>query len=481
MTTHPWNMHLYIDGEWLGIEGRRSEDLLNPATGEALGKLPHATESDLTHALQSAQAAFPKWRATPALTRATILRKAAQLIRERSEHIAAVMSTEQGKTLNEARVEVTVSAEVFEWYADEGRRTYGRVIPSREPGGRNLAVKEPLGVVAAFTPWNFPAMLPARKIAGSLAAGCTCIIKPSEETPMSALELARALHDAGLPPGVLNVVFGVPAEVSEFLIRSPIVRKVSFTGSVPVGRHIATLAAAGIKPVTLELGGHAPVLVFNDVDPAHTAKLCAMSKFRNAGQVCISPTRFFVHRKSYAAFAEHLAAAASALKVGPGMEAGSQMGPLANPRRVSALTALVDDAVSGGAKVLAGGGPIQGPGFFFKPTVLTNLADDCRLLCEEPFGPIAMVIPFDDENEAIDKANSLPYGLAAYAFTANADRVIRLGNRIESGMLGINTFAIAHAETPFGGVKDSGYGLEGGSEGIDAYMGTKFIAQASAA
>jgi succinate-semialdehyde dehydrogenase/glutarate-semialdehyde dehydrogenase len=474
------NLHLYINGEWLGSEGRKTEDLLNPATGEALGKLPHATENDLMLALQSAQAAFPQWRDTPALARANILRKAAQAIRERSEQIAAIMSLEQGKTLTEARIEVTVAAEVFEWYADEGRRTYGRLIPSREPGGRNLALKEPLGVVAAFTPWNFPAMLPARKIAGALAAGCTCIIKPSEETPASALELARALHDAGLPPGVLNVVFGVPAEVSEFLIRSPIVRKVSFTGSVPVGRHIATLAAAGIKPATLELGGHAPVLVFDDVDPARAAKLCAMSKFRNAGQVCISPTRFFVQRKSYAAFAEHMAAAASALKVGPGTAAGSQMGPLANARRVAALQGLVDDAVSRGAKVLAGGEPIPGPGFFFKPTVLTDLGDDCRLLTEEPFGPVAMVIPFDDENEAIEKANALPYGLAAYAFTANADRIIRLGNRIESGMLGINTFAIAHAETPFGGVKDSGYGLEGGIEGIEAYMGTKFIAQASA-
>ncbi|MFC7518089.1 NAD-dependent succinate-semialdehyde dehydrogenase [Herbaspirillum sp. GCM10030257] len=471
-------LHLYINGEWIGCEARKFENLLNPATGDALGKLPHATQDDLTQALESARAAFPQWRDTPAVKRGAILRRAAQMIRERGEHIATLMSLEQGKTVTEARIEVNVAAEVFEWCADEGRRAYGRLIPAREPGWRQSVLKEPIGIVAAFTPWNFPAMLPARKIAGSLAAGCTCIIKPSEETPCSALELARALHDAGLPKGVLNMVFGVPGEVSEFLIRSPIVRKVSFTGSVPVGRHIAALAAAGIKPVTLELGGHAPVLVFDDVDPVRVAHASAASKFRNAGQVCISPTRFFVQRKAYAAFVDTFARAAAALKVGTGTDPGTQMGPLANPRRVAALAALVEDAVACGAKVATGGRPIEGCGFFFQPTVLTDLPADCRVMREEPFGPIALVMPFDDEEEAIARTNELPFGLAAYAFTGSADRIIRLGNRIETGMLGVNTFSIAGAETPFGGAKDSGYGLEGGMEGLEAYMGTKFVAQA---
>jgi succinate-semialdehyde dehydrogenase/glutarate-semialdehyde dehydrogenase len=478
MNTSSLPLHLYINGEWIGCETRMSEDLVNPATGAVLGKLPHATQDDLTLALDAAHAAFPQWRDMPAIKRGAILRRAAELIRERGEHIATLMSLEQGKTIAEARIEVIVAADVFEWSADEGRRTYGRLIPAREPGWRQTVLKEPIGVVAAFTPWNFPAMLPARKIAGSLAAGCTCIIKPSEETPSSALELARALHDAGLPKGVLNMVFGVPAMVSEFLIRSPIVRKVSFTGSVPVGRHIGALTAAGIKPVTLELGGHAPVLVFDDVDPVRAAQMSAASKFRNAGQVCISPTRFFVQRKAYARFVDTFAQAAASLNVGPGTSPASQMGPLANPRRVAALVALVEDAVACGATVAAGGYPIDGDGFFFQPTVLADVPADCRVMREEPFGPIALVVPFDDEEEAIARANELPFGLAAYAFTADADRIIRLGDRMQTGMLGVNTFAIASSETPFGGTKDSGYGLEGGIEGLEAYMSTKFVAQA---
>lgn len=479
MNSRPWDLHLYINGEWLGTERRLTQDVLNPSTGEVLGRLPHATTADLDLALSSAQAAFLKWREMPALTRGHVLRKAAHLIRERSDQIATTMTLEQGKTLAESRFEVAVSADVFEWNADEARRSYGRIIPAREAGWRQSVLKVPLGVAAAFTPWNFPAMLPARKIAGALAAGCACIIKPSEETPASALALARALHDAGLPPGVLNVVFGVPGEVSERLINSPIVRKVSFTGSVQVGRHIAALAAAGVKPCTLELGGHAPVLVFDDVDVDRAATMSVASKLRNAGQVCISPTRFYVHKRSYAAFVERFSLVAGSWNVGCGTLAQTQMGPLANPRRVAAMTELVDDAVSRGATITTGGAS-SGPGFFYKPTVLTGLNGDCRVMKEEPFGPLAVILPFEDEDEAIARANSLPYGLAAYAFTANADRVIRLGDRIEAGMLGINTFAIASAETPFGGVKDSGYGIEGGIEGLEAYLATKFVAQAPA-
>lgn len=478
MSTDTLDLKLFINGEWLDARGRKSEEVLNPATGASLGTLPHASAEDLQRAIDSSHAAFLTWRTTSPLVRSDILRKAAVLLRERSASIARIMSLEQGKTLGESRIEVAVTAEMLEWAAEEGRRTYGRVIPSRENGWRQMVVKEPVGVTAAFTPWNFPAMIPARKIASALAAGCTCIIKPAEETPACAIEIARALQDAGLPPGVLNVVFGVPAEVSEYLIASPLVRKVSFTGSVAVGRHIAGLAAQGVKPATLELGGHAPVLVFDDVNVDNVVKMAAAGKFRNAGQVCISPTRFFVHRKIHDAFVERFAQAAAALKVGPGVEPTSQMGALANPRRIGAMQGLVEDALGLGGKVVTGGKRVDGDGFFFQPTVLAGLHPDSRVLRDEPFGPLALIVPFDDDDEALSRANALPFGLAAYAFTSNADRVIRIGSGLESGMVGMNTFMIASAESPFGGVKDSGYGSEGGIEGLEAYLTPKYISQA---
>lgn len=480
MSDEVLDLKMFIDGEWLDTTGRRSEPVINPATGASLGDLPHATTDDLQRAIDTSQAAFQRWRIMSPLARGEILRKAAQLFRERGDRIARIMSLEQGKTLTESRIEVMVTAEMLEWAAEEGRRTYGRVIPPRENGWRQIVVQEPIGVTAAFTPWNFPAMIPARKIASSLAAGCTCIIKPSEETPACAIEIARALQDAGLPKGVLNVVFGVPADVSEFLIASPIVRKVSFTGSVAVGKHIAGLAARGVKPVTLELGGHAPVLVFDDVNVDAVARMAAAGKYRNAGQVCISPTRFFVHRKVHDAFVDLFGRAAGALRVGPGVEASSQMGALANPRRLTAMDTLVEDARSRGASVVTGGERMSGDGYFFRPTVLASLHADSRVLSEEPFGPLAMVVPFDDDEEALRQANHLPYGLAAYAFTSNADRIIKVSNGIESGMVGMNTFAIASAESPFGGVKDSGYGSEGGIEGVAAYLTPKFISQSPA-
>ncbi len=474
-------LHLYIDGQWLEAQSRKTEAVLDPATGAEIGRLPHASTQDLDQALAAAQRAFPAWRDTPPQARSQVLRKGADLLRQRSESLAAIMSAEQGKTVREAAIEIGAAADILDWAAEEGKRTYGRVIPPREPGWRQTVLKEPMGVVAAFTPWNFPTMIPARKIAGALAAGCTCIIKPSEEVPASALALARALHDAGLPPGVLNVVFGVPSEVSEYLIRSPIVRKVSFTGSTSVGRVIGALTAAAVKPVTLELGGHAPVLVFDDVDVDRVVAQCVASKFRNAGQVCISPTRFIVQRGVYDAFVDRMAAAAKGMKIGRGSDPASHMGPLANERRVRAMGAIVDDATTAGARVAAGGKAAQGPGFFFEPTVLADLSTECRAMNEEPFGPIALVVPFDTEEQAIAEANRLNVGLASYAFTNNADRITRLGARVEAGMLGINTFFIAGAESPFGGVKDSGHGLEGGIEGVDAYLTTKYVAQAPSA
>jgi succinate-semialdehyde dehydrogenase/glutarate-semialdehyde dehydrogenase len=477
--TYP-ELHLYIDGEWLSAQGRPHEAVLNPSTGLALGDLPHATAADLDNALSSADRAWQTWRFTTAAYRSALLRQAATLLRSRVDSLCEALALEQGKTLPEARQEVLGSAEVFEWCADEARRLYGRVIPSRDPQWRQLVLRQPVGVVAAFTPWNFPMMIPARKIAASLAAGCCCIIKPAEETPAGVLELARVLHDAGLPRGVLNVVFGLPARVSRHLIESPLVRKVTFTGSVPVGRLIASLAAEQAKPATLELGGHAPVLIFDDVDVDRTARACATGKFRNAGQVCTSPTRFYVQRASYAAFVESFARAASELAVGDAVAGGSAMGPLASERRVAAMQSLVDDATSLGARVACGGKRLPRDGFFFEPTVLHELPAHARVLSEEPFGPLAVVLPFEDEDEAIEAANALPYGLAAYAFTNDAGRIVRLSERVETGMLGINTLILAGADSPFGGVKDSGYGSEGGMEGVAAYLVTKYVAQAPA-
>ena len=474
------SLSLYIAGEWRGAQGRTLEPVLDPATARVVGELPHATTADIDAALEAASAAFPKWRDTPAARRAAILQRAAALMRERQDHAARLMTLEQGKPLAEARLELAAAADILEWTANEGLRAYGRVIPARQPGTRQLALKEPVGVVAALSPWNFPAATPMRKIAASLAAGCTCIIKPSEETPATALGIARALHDAGLPPGVLNVLFGVPQEISRRLVCAEVVRKISFTGSTAVGKQLLALASQGVKRTTLELGGHAPFIVFDDVDVGAVAELAAGSKFRNAGQICTAPTRFLVQDTVYREFAERFVVAARRIRVGPGNESETTMGPLANERRVRAMERLVTDAVEGGAEVLLGGHRLLEQGFFWAPTVLADIPSQALCLREEPFGPLAAIIPFATEEAAIVAANALPYGLASYAFTHDANRVIRLMDGIEAGMVGINTLAITLPETPFGGVKESGYGTEGGTEGVESYLNTKFVSQGAA-
>jgi succinate-semialdehyde dehydrogenase / glutarate-semialdehyde dehydrogenase len=470
-------LSLYIAGEWRDARGRQVEPVLNPATAGTIAELPHATAADLDAALEAASGALPKWRDLGAAQRGAILRRAALSMRERQERSAQLMTLEQGKPLAEARLELGAAADILEWTANEGPRAYGRVIPARQPGTRQLALKEPVGVVAAFSPWNFPAATPMRKIAASLAAGCTCIIKPSEETPATALEIARALHDAGLPPGVLNVVFGVPQEISRRLVCADVVRKISFTGSTAVGKQLLALASQGVKRTTLELGGHAPFIVFDDVDVGSVAELAAGSKFRNAGQICTAPTRFLVQEGAFREFAQRFVAAAKRLRVGPGDRSDTTMGPVANERRVRAMERLVTDAVDSGGKVLLGGHRIGEPGFFWEPTVLAELPGSALCLREEPFGPLALLIPFATEAEAIAAANSVPYGLASYAFTRDANRVTRLIDGIEAGMVGINSLAITLPETPFGGVKGSGYGVEGGTEGVESYLNTKFVAQ----
>ncbi len=470
-------LHLLIDGERLGAAGRRTIPVINPATGETLGQLPLATPADLDRALEATKKAWPAWRALGPQVRGKILRKAADLLRERSEACARLATLEMGKTLPETRVELAVSAEIFDWYAEEGRRAYGRVLPQRVAGMRMTVVKEPVGPVAGFAPWNFPLGNPARKLGSALAAGCSVILKPAEESPASALAVAQALIDAGVPPGVAQVVFGVPSEVSQHLISSPIIRAVHFTGSIPVGKQLTALAAAGMKRTTMELGGHAPVLVFEDVDVDAVLDLAVPAKFRNAGQVCVSPTRFYIHESIYERFASGFAERAKKFKVGNGLEEGVRMGPLAHERRRPAVAALIDDAVQGGARLLAGGHAIDGAGFFYAPTVLGDVPETTRIMNEEPFGPVAVLRPFRDFDTVIAAANGLPYGLAAYAFTNNARRVNLLGEQVESGMLGINSFTIAMPEAPFGGVKESGHGSEEGLEGLEACLVTKFITE----
>ena len=472
------DLKLYIDGQWHGADNRKSEDVINPATGKVLAKLPHASKADLDQALAAADKAFKTWSKTSAYDRSNILRKAANLMRERADHIARVQTQEQGKPFPESRIEVMTSADITDWYAEEGRRAYGRIVPGRMKGIRQIVTQEPVGVAAAFTPWNFPTLTPIRKIAGALAAGCTLIIKASEEVPGGCVELVKCFADAGLPAGVLNLVFGVPAEVSEHIIPSPIVKKVSFTGSVPVGKHLAALAARGMKRATMELGGHSPVLVFDDADPIKAADTIAAFKYRNAGQVCISPTRFYVQEKNYNKFVERFVEYAKGLTLGDGLDKDTKMGPLANPRRLDAMESFVNDAKARGGKIAAGGNRHGNQGFFFEPTVITDIPDDSKIMTEEPFGPLAPIVPFKTFDEVVERANSLPFGLASYAFTNSSATANAVGDAIQAGMVGINSVMVSTPETPFGGVKDSGYGSEGGIEGLQAYLNTKFISQA---
>ncbi|ABM60219.1 NAD-dependent succinate-semialdehyde dehydrogenase [Verminephrobacter eiseniae] len=477
MHTYP-ELGLFIDGQWHLAQGRNTEPVMDPATGRVLGNLPHASKADLEHALQAAQRAFIQWRKVPASERANILRRAAALVHQRRDTIARTLTLEQGKLLTEARDEVDAAADIIEWSAEEARRIYGRVIPGRRQDITQMVVHEPAGPVAAFTPWNFPASTPSRKISSALAAGCTVILKASEETPATAVELVRAFADAGAPAGVIALVFGVPEQVSQRLIASPIIRKISFTGSIPVGKALTRLAADGLKRVTMELGGHGAALVFADADVLHAARTLAAGRFRNAGQVCIAPSRFFVHERVLDLFTAEFVRAAQATQVGDGLDATATMGPLASERRVQAMQAIVADALARGATLACGGRRIERPGCFFEPTVVLNPAPDCRLMQEEPFGPIAPIVPFSDLDEVLAHANALPYGLSAYVFSQNIGTAMAAARGLEAGMVAINSLSLALTETPFGGVKASGLGHEGGTEGVQAYTVKKFISLA---
>ncbi len=472
------NTLLHINGEWRPAEGGRSIPVLNPATEEKIGTVAHASRGDLDDALAATERGFHDWRQRSAFERSKLMRKAADLVRERADSIARIMTMEQGKPLAEAKMETLAAADITDWFAEEARRAYGRVIPARQDGVMQLVIKEPVGPVAAFTPWNFPLNQVVRKLCGALAAGCSIIVKAPEETPGSPAELIRCFVDAGVPKGVIGLVYGVPSEISEYLIPHPVIRKVTFTGSTPVGKHLAALAGQHMKRVTMELGGHAPVIVMDDADVEVAAKQIATGKFRNAGQVCVSPTRFLVQEKIYEQFVDRFVAVAKAVKVGDGLAEGTTMGPLANERRVPSIESLVQDAVQHGAEIRAGGNRIGNKGYFFEPTVVTGVNREMRMMNEEPFGPLAMILPFHDLDEAVTEANRLPYGLAAYAYTRSAKVANAIATRVETGMMTINHLGLALPEIPFGGVKDSGYGSEGGTEAIEAYLNPKLVTQA---
>jgi len=468
---------LYIDGEFIQGSGRVTGDVLNPATGEVIAQLPHATQADLDRALAAAARAFESWKKSSPMERGRILRRVGELSRERAQAIGRNITLDMGKPLAEAAAEVVSCAEHCDWHAEECRRIYGRVIPPRLPNVRQMVLREPIGVCAAFTPWNCPYNQAIRKIAAAVGAGCTIVIKGPEDAPSALVAIARMFHEAGLPPGVLNVVWGVPAEVSDYLIRSPIVRKVSFTGSVPVGKQLAALAGAHMKRVTMELGGHSPVLVFDDAEVERAADMLVSFKFRNAGQVCVSPTRFYIQSKVYDRFVARFIERTNAIRVGDGLKSETRMGPLAHYRRIPSMQRFVEDARARGGEVVSGGERIGDTGNFFAPTVLTGVPDDSMVMTTEPFGPIAPCVPFNDLDEVLRRANSLPYGLSSYVFTSSTRNALAVQNGLEAGMVNINHFGQALAESPFGGVKDSGIGSEGGTETFDGYLVTKFVTQ----
>src|SRR5215469_3577450 len=474
----PSHTQLFINGAWIDSVTGETLPVLNPATAEPLGTVAKASHTDLDHALDAAEKGLHAWRKISAFDRYKIMRKAADIIRSEADTISRNLTTEQGKPLAESKIETMLGADLIDWFAEEGRRTYGRVIPPRAEGVYQLVVKEPVGPVAAFSPWNFPINQAVRKISIALGAGCSIILKGPEETPGPCAGLVDACSRAGVVPGAVNLIFGVPSDISEYLIPHPVIRKISFTGSTAVGKKLAALAGLHMKRVTMELGGHAPVIVFNDADLDVAVKVMTASKYRNAGQVCISPTRFLIQKDVYDSFVDKFVVSSKAIHVGNGLESSTNMGPLAHDRRLDAMQSIVHDAVEKGAKLETGGGRMPGQGYFFPPTVLTHTSEKARVMNDEPFGPVSVMVPFSDFDEAVAEANRLPYGLAAYAWTKSAKTANRIGAAVESGMVSINHLGLALPETPFGGVKDSGYGSEGGIEAMEAYLNTKFISQA---
>ncbi|PZU23181.1 MAG: NAD-dependent succinate-semialdehyde dehydrogenase [Shinella sp.] len=478
MTSYP-DVKLLINGEWRDAIGGRTLPVFDPATEEKIGTVAHAEKADLDAALTSAAKGFEIWRETSAFERSKLMRRAADILRQRKDDIAVLMTLENGKPLEQSKIELANAADVIDWFAEEARRTYGQIIPPRFAGVSQMAIKFPIGPVAAFTPWNFPVNQVVRKLSAALATGCSIIVKAPEETPASPAEMIRCFIDAGVPAGVVNLVYGIPAEISEYLIAHPVIRKLTFTGSTPVGKQLAALAGLHMKRATMELGGHAPVMIFDDADVEKAISVMGMTKLRNAGQVCVSPTRFLVQEGVADRFTEGFTKIMADAKVGNGLDPETVMGPLANERRIPALEGLINDAVAHGATLKTGGRRIGNKGYFFEPTVLANVPTTARIMNEEPFGPVAIVNRFKTLDEAVTEANRLPFGLASYAFTTSTHTAHVLGQKVEAGMLTINHNGLALPEVPFGGVKDSGYGTEGGSEAVEAYLETRFVTMAS--
>lgn len=473
-------VQLLINGEWRDGAGNAVKAIINPATEQEIGSVAVAETADLHAAAQAAHAAFRSWSRSSPLDRSNILRGTATLLRQRAGEIARVITAENGKTLAEANVEVNWAAEFFDWFAEEGRRAYGREVPARLPGVRQVVTREPVGPALLLSPWNWPLVTASKKVSAALAAGCTVVLKPAEETPSALVFLANALMESGLPPGVFNLVYGNPAHISQTLIDAPQIRKIAFTGSVPVGRLLSEQAARRLKPISLELGGHAPVIIFEDADLESAVKKIMPIKFRTCGQVCSSPTRFYVHQSLVKRFSELLATGAQHIKVGNGVDPATEMGPLVTARRLASVTALVDDAVQSGATVVTGGKRLGNQGYFFAPTVLTNVSEGAAIMQEEPFGPVVPVTSFATYDEVIARANSVELGLAAYAFTRSLATARQVSRDLDCGVVGINTLGVSTVEAPFGGFKNSGHGKEGGTEGLDAFLVSKFVVEAIA-
>lgn len=475
--THPGG-ELLIDGVFIGTADRESLAVEDPATAKVVGHVPVATDADVDAALAAAARTVVPWRETPPQRRADVIHRAADLLRERRASIATAMTVENGKPYGDSLGEVDYTADIMDSLADDATRAFGAVLPRGADEGRMMVVSEPVGPVAAFSPWNYPLTVPGRKVAAALAAGCPVIIKPAEETPASAVALAHALVDAGLPAGTLGMLFGDAPRISERLIASPVIRKVSFTGSTPVGKIVATQAGAEAKPVMLELGGHAPVLIFDDVDVDDVARQALGAKIHNTGQSCGSPIRFFVHERVYADFVDAFGALLTDVHIADGFTDGVEMGPLSGRKRFDAMAGFIDDAVARGARVVAGGDGDDTTGYFWRPTLLADVPDDARVMREEPFGPIAAVTTFTDEDDVIDRANAVDYGLGAYVFTGSAERARRLPSRLDVGMVSVNRFGVGGRDTFFGGRKQSGFGSEGGPEAVHEYQVKKLVSEA---
>jgi succinate-semialdehyde dehydrogenase/glutarate-semialdehyde dehydrogenase len=471
---------LHIDGRWRPARTSATFPVLDPCDGRALAQVSDASPDDVQAAIAAARRAFPAWAATTAKDRGVILHRAAALIRERAERLALILSQENGKPMAQARGELGFTADFFDWFAEEGRRAYGSVVPSNKPGVRRMVIRQPIGVVGVISPWNLPAAIVARKVAPVLAAGCTCVLKPAEQTPLSAIELTRILEEAGLPPGVLNLVTCQdPAPTGQALLDSPDIARITFTGSVEVGRTIAREAAWRMKRFSLELGGHAPFIVFEDADLERAVDQLMASKFRNSGQTCLCANRVFVHRQVVQPFTSMLVQRAGALKLGRGTDPGVAIGPMIDAEGFAKVQRHVRDAIDRGARCLLGGQPVGVPGceagLFFPPTVLVDLDEACTVCHEETFGPVAAILPFDDEAEVLERANRSVYGLSGYAFTRDLGRAFRVAETLECGIIGINEGLTPTAECPFGGTKHSGVGREGGWQGLDECLETKYI------